>query len=104
MSPPKKTAVNDMTDLIVPVAIRSWLVFLLIFRFLGYTTFFSILFGAVAGFAAGTVSAWWQVKGGDPLPPKEPGTSEKGLIDQLPQLPRWRMQTERRDLRRRRRR
>lgn len=55
-----------MTDKIVPVALRLWLLFLLAFVFLGYAVIPSILFGAIGGFAGGMISAWWKTKGGEP--------------------------------------
>ncbi len=57
-----------MADRIVPAALRAWLLFLLLFIVLGYPVGFSILFGAAGGFAWGTVSAWWSIPGGVPLP------------------------------------
>ncbi|MGF1457515.1 MAG: hypothetical protein ACFBSG_00655 [Leptolyngbyaceae cyanobacterium] len=55
-----------MTDKIFPVALKLWLGFLLAFILLGYEIAPSILFGAIAGFAGGTVAAWWQTPGGVP--------------------------------------
>ncbi|MEM6598400.1 MAG: hypothetical protein AAF810_11390 [Cyanobacteria bacterium P01_D01_bin.36] len=66
-----------MADLIIPAALRIWLIFLLIFIFLDYSVPFSITFGAIGGIAGGIVSAWWQMKGGAPssgpkgLPPTD---------------------------------
>lgn len=57
-----------MADLIIPAALRIWLIFLLIFIFLEYPVPFSITFGAIGGIAGGIVSAWWQMKGGSPNP------------------------------------
>lgn len=91
-----------MTDLIVPVAIRSWLIFLLVFKLLGYSTGFSIIFGAVGGFAAGMVSAWWKVKGGVPVPPEEQENAENSTGNRFARVPRLRLRRERRDLLRRR--
>lgn len=99
MGSPKgdKPVINDMTDLIVPAALRIWLGFLLVFVLLGYSVTVSILFGAVGGFAGGLVSAWWYALGGEPIP-KEDTKNSSGL-----QLPNWRWRTERRHLRRRQR-
>ncbi|MBE9067300.1 hypothetical protein IQ260_11605 [Leptolyngbya cf. ectocarpi LEGE 11479] len=99
MGSPKggKPVINDMTDLIVPVALRIWLVFLLIFVLLGYSVTTSILFGAIGGFAGGLVSAWWNALGGEPV---QEGAKKSSPL--LP-LPRWRWRTERRHLRRRQR-
>lgn len=55
-----------MTDKIFPVALKLWLGFLVTFLLLGYDIAPSIIFGAIAGFAGGTVSAWWQTPGGEP--------------------------------------
>ncbi len=60
-----------MADLFIPAAIRTWLVFLLLFVFLDYGVPFSILFGALGGLAGGIVTAWWQIKGGAPHGPKD---------------------------------
>ena len=88
-----------MTDLIVPAALRIWLVFLLIFVLLGYSVTTSILFGVVGGFAGGLVSAWWDALGGEPMP--KDGQKEAGKSSL--QLPKWGWRTERRHLRRRQR-
>ncbi|MEM9979253.1 MAG: hypothetical protein AAF808_16615 [Cyanobacteria bacterium P01_D01_bin.2] len=95
-SPKGKPVINDMTDLIVPAALRIWLAFLLLFVLLGYSVAASIIFGAVGGFAGGLVSAWWIVPGGAPAPADEKAAS-------FLRLPRWRWRTERRNLRRRQR-
>ncbi len=97
-SPKFKPVINDMTDLIVPAALRIWLVFLLVFALLGYSVTTSILFGAVGGFAGGLVSAWWQAPGGEPAAKNE----DKSVLTML-QMPKWRLQGERRHLRRRQR-
>lgn len=102
MGSPKggKPVVNDMTDLIVPAALRIWLVFLLIFVLLGYSVTTSILFGVVGGFAGGLVSAWWDAFGGEPMP----GEDEQEDEDRPSlRLPKWGWRTERRHLRRRQR-
>ncbi|MEM6255691.1 MAG: hypothetical protein AAF821_22485 [Cyanobacteria bacterium P01_D01_bin.156] len=96
-APKGKPVINDMTDLIVPSALRIWLVFLLVFILLGYPVTVSILFGAIGGFAGGLVTAWWNALGGEPTP-KE--TQSSSRFFRLPTL-RWR--TERRHLRRRQR-
>lgn len=56
-----------MTDKIVPLALRFWLMFLLLFLVLGYSVLTCIIFGAVGGFAASTASVWWRAKGGEPV-------------------------------------
>lgn len=101
MGSPKggKPVINDMTDLIVPVALRIWLVFLLIFVLLGYSVTASILFGAIGGFAGGLVSAWWNALGGEPMPREKGAKNSSSLL----RLPGWRWRTERRHLRRRQR-
>lgn len=96
-SPKGKPVINDMTDLIVPGALRIWLVFLLVFILLGYPVTVSILFGAIGGFAGGLVNAWWNTLGGEP----SPRTDEKK--SPFLQLPKWRWRTERRHLKRRQR-
>ena len=55
-----------MADLIIPAALRIWLIFLLIFIFFRYPVPFSIIFGAIGGIAGGIVTAWWQMPGGAP--------------------------------------
>lgn len=55
-----------MADKIIPPALKIWLVFLFIFLLLGYGVVPSILLGAVAGFAGGTINAWWMTPGGEP--------------------------------------
>lgn len=59
-----------VTDKIFPVALKLWLVFLLAFLLLGYEIVPSIIFGAIAGLAGGTVSAWWQTLVVSPRPPR----------------------------------
>lgn len=66
-----------MTDKIVPVALRLWLLFLFAFLLLGYAIIPSILFGALGGFSGGLVSAWWSTKGGEPEKTAEPDVLEK---------------------------
>lgn len=95
-----KPVINDMTDLIVPAALRIWLVFLLIFALLGYSVTASILLGAMGGFAGGLVAAWWHAPGGEPKPTDNPRNRRFSRMLQLPNL---RMRTERRHLRRRQR-
>ncbi len=68
-----------MPDKIIPVALRLWLLFLFTFLLLGYEVVPSIVFGAIGGFAGGTVNAWWQTPGGEPQPSKSQAT----LIDPL---------------------
>jgi hypothetical protein len=55
-----------MIDKIVPTALKIWLLFLFMFLLLGYEVMPSIGFGAIAGFAAGLVHAWWITPGGVP--------------------------------------
>jgi hypothetical protein len=55
-----------VVDKIVPPAFKLWLAFLFIFLLLGYDVVPSILLGAVAGFAGGTMIAWWATPGGEP--------------------------------------
>lgn len=68
-----------MTDRIFPVALKLWLAFLLTFLVLGYAIAPSIIFGAIAGFAGGMVSAWWQTPGGEP----EEVEPEPNALDKL---------------------
>lgn len=72
-----------MTDKIFPVALKLWLIFLLTFLLLGYDIAPSIVFGAIAGFAGGTVSAWWQTPGGEPAPPNPEPTALDKLGEKL---------------------
>ncbi len=60
-----------MVDKIVPPAFKLWLAFLFVFLLLGYDVVPSILLGAVAGFAGGTIIAWWATPGGEPTSPLE---------------------------------
>jgi len=66
-----------VTDLIIPAAIRTWLVFLLVFILLDYSTGVSMLFGAIGGIAGGVVTAWWQIKGGAPAGPTDHPPTDK---------------------------
>ena len=59
-----------MADLIIPAALRIWLIFLVVFVALQYSVPFSIIFGGIGGVAGGLVTAWWQMKGGSPAGPK----------------------------------
>jgi hypothetical protein len=96
--------VNDMTDLIVPVALRIWIIFLLVFTVLGYAVGFSILFGALGGFMGGIISAWWQVMGGEPLPSEgQDASPNKAPSLASLKLPKWQPGREKRHLRRRQR-
>lgn len=69
-----------LADLIIPAALRLWLIFLISFALLGYSVPFSIVFGAIGGIAGGISSAWWQIKGGAPQKPKN---SNKPPVDEL---------------------
>ncbi|MFZ4676398.1 MAG: hypothetical protein ACOYM4_12025 [Nodosilinea sp.] len=55
-----------MVDKIVPPAFKIWLAFLFMFLLLGYGVVPSILLGALAGLAGGTMTAWWNTLGGEP--------------------------------------
>jgi hypothetical protein len=55
-----------VADKIIPMALKIWLLFLFLFLLLGYGVLFSIVFGAIAGFAAGMIHAWWITPGGEP--------------------------------------
>jgi hypothetical protein len=55
-----------MVDKIIPPALKIWLGFLFGFLLLGYAILPSILFGAIAGLAGGTIWAWWITPGGEP--------------------------------------
>ena len=73
-----------MADRIIPVALRLWLRFLCALLLLGYGVGLSILFGAIGGFAGGTVSAWWQAPGGIPAEPKpQPKATMPAAIGRL---------------------
>lgn len=83
-----------MADLIIPAALRLWLIFLISFALLGYSVPFSILFGAIGGLAGGVSLAWWQIKGGAPSgeeykdqPPIDKLTPEEGSNAN----PRWQL-------------
>jgi hypothetical protein len=55
-----------VVDKIVPPALKLWLAFLFLFLVLGYGVVPSIVLGAIAGFAGGTMVAWWATPGGEP--------------------------------------
>ncbi|WOD41965.1 hypothetical protein [Nodosilinea sp. E11] len=55
-----------MADKIIPPALKIWLAFLFLFLLLDYGIVPSILLGALAGFAGGTIRAWWTTPGGEP--------------------------------------
>lgn len=48
--------------------IALWLIFLLTFVLLGYSVWYSILIGAIAGFTIGNILSWWK-KTDKPEPP-----------------------------------
>ena len=96
----KKPVINDVTDLLVPAALRICLLFLLVLVLIGYPVEASILFAAVGGLAGGFVSAWWRSYGG--APQRRPGgKGDWPNIPWLARLPRWRLSSERRHKRRR---
>ena len=66
-----------MADRIIPAAILTWLIFLLVFILLGYCTGVSMLFGAIGGVSGGIVIGWWQIKGGAPAGPADRPPSDK---------------------------
>lgn len=66
-----------MADRIIPAAILTWLIFLLVFILLGYSTGVSMLFGAIGGVSGGIVIGWWQIKGGAPAGPADRPPSDK---------------------------
>lgn len=67
-----------IVDQVVPAALRLWLVFLFAFLLMGYGVGLSILFGAIGGFAGGTIAVWWQTPGGEPAATElEPSAFEK---------------------------
>jgi len=79
-----------VSDKIIPVALRVWLGFLFLFLLIGYSPVASVVFGAVGGFAAGMVSAWWTTPGGVPAttdmpePLRRLGSQIKGTPSRLP--------------------
>jgi hypothetical protein len=74
-----------VVDKIVPPAFKLWLLFLGLFLLLGYGVVPSILFGALAGFAGGTIHAWWSTPGGEPSSPLElPASLRRLSPTQLP--------------------
>lgn len=83
-----------MTDKIFPVALKLWLGFLVAFLLLGYAIAPSIIFGAIAGFAGGTVAAWWQTPGGEPQPAEansSPNPLKKFGLQLKPEQVRYRL-------------
>ena len=63
-----------------PVSLRLWLLFLLSLFFLGYQVPFSILMGAIGGFAGGWVFAWWKSK-------DEPATIQLEETEESEEIP-----------------
>jgi len=55
-----------VADKIIPPALKLWLAFLFVFLLLDYGIVPSILLGALAGLAGGTIQAWWITPGGEP--------------------------------------
>lgn len=66
-----------MADRIIPTTILIWLIFLLVFILLGYSTSASMLFGAIGGVAGGVVIGWGQIKGGAPADPGDRPPADK---------------------------
>jgi hypothetical protein len=64
-------------------ALRLWFFFLFCFFFLRYTIPFSILLGAIGGFAAGWVLGWWKTKD-DPTTLKSSTLQESEVVDDRP--------------------
>ncbi|MBE9139285.1 hypothetical protein IQ254_19130 [Nodosilinea sp. LEGE 07088] len=74
-----------MVDKIIPPALKIWLVFLFVFLLLDYGVVSSILLGAIAGFAGGTINAWWITLGGEPTTTLEiPASLRQFSRKQLP--------------------
>lgn len=74
-----------MADKIIPPALKLWLAFLFVFWLLDYGVVPSILLGALAGFAGGTIQAWWITPGGEPTNSLElPATLRRLSKRQLP--------------------
>ncbi|HSM83287.1 MAG TPA: hypothetical protein VLS96_16500 [Nodosilinea sp.] len=73
-----------MADKIIPPAFKLWLAFLFVFLLLGYGVVASILLGAVAGFAGGTIVAWWSTPGGVPTTTLELPSLRQLSPSQLP--------------------
>jgi len=81
-----------LADLIIPAALRLWLIFLISFALLGYSVGFSILFGAIGGIAGGVSFAWWQIKGGAPTEPEndaQPPVDDLTPTEGSQTNPRW---------------
>lgn len=52
------------------IGLQTWLLFLVAFLSLGYRISLSIFLGAIGGFAAGFINAWWRTDDPD-FPPEE---------------------------------
>jgi hypothetical protein len=74
-----------VADKIIPPALKLWLAFLFVFLLLDYGIVPSILLGALAGLAGGTIQAWWITPGGEPTRSLEiPATLRQLSKRQLP--------------------
>ncbi|MEB3828578.1 hypothetical protein [Phormidium sp. CCY1219] len=59
--------------------LQLWLFFMFAFAFLGYSRFFSIVLGTIAGVAGGLSAAWWQMT--DIPTPKPTFEQQKSLAN-----------------------
>jgi hypothetical protein len=53
---------NEVASKGFSAGIRLWLVFLLIFYWLGYPAWLSITFGLLMGGCGGLIGSWWETK------------------------------------------
>jgi hypothetical protein len=60
---------NEVASKGFSAGIRLWLVFLLVFYWLGYPAWLSITFGLLMGGCGGLIATWWETK--DDAKPQE---------------------------------
>jgi hypothetical protein len=74
------------------VGLRFWLFFLVVFAFIGYSAFMSIILGAIGGLAAGFIQAWNTSKATDPAKPEADASKvvPEGEVDAPPRKQRSR--------------
>ncbi len=98
----KQTISSFFSGFSTGTGLRLWFFFLFCFFFLKYTVPFSILLGAIGGFAAGWVIGWWKTKD-DPTTLKPSTLQEPEVVENRSQKASGlRLAKQRRDARRKR--
>jgi hypothetical protein len=98
----KQTISSFFSGFSTGTGLRLWFFFLFCFFFLKYTVPFSILLGAIGGFAAGWVIGWWKTKD-DPTTLKPSSLQESEVVeDSPPKVSGLRLAKQHRDTRRNR--